>query len=98
MSARSALRSALNLPPVPRVSPLPQKASKDPAKPGTDGSVSCFSMECKTRANTLVGCPIDTAAGQFFPNLHFLSKSVQQPALPAGCDKIKLLAVPKVSA
>lgn len=55
-------------------------------------------MECKTRANTLVGCPIDTAAGQFFPNLHFLSKSVQQPALPAGCDKIKLLAVPKVSA
>ncbi|KAJ5964470.1 uncharacterized protein N7479_004346 [Penicillium vulpinum] len=43
-------------------------------------------------------CPADMAAGQFLPNLHFLSKSVQDPALPAGCDKIQLHAVPQSSA
>ncbi|KAJ5824259.1 hypothetical protein N7447_006599 [Penicillium robsamsonii] len=39
-------------------------------------------------------CPTDTEAGQLLPNLHFLSKAVQEPALPAGCDKIQLNAVP----
>ncbi|KAJ5348346.1 uncharacterized protein MYU51_015151 [Penicillium brevicompactum] len=43
-------------------------------------------------------CPVDAEAGQFFPNLHFLSPSVQEPAVPAGCDKINLQAVPKTSA
>ncbi|CAI7660332.1 unnamed protein product [Penicillium palitans] len=43
-------------------------------------------------------CPTDVEAGQLFPNLHFLSKTVQEPALPAGCDKIQLNAVPKSSA
>ncbi|KAJ5503249.1 hypothetical protein N7463_006123 [Penicillium fimorum] len=45
-------------------------------------------------------CPADTEAGQFLPNLHFLSKAIQEPALPAGCDKIQLNAVPapKISA
>ncbi|CAI7662519.1 unnamed protein product [Penicillium glandicola] len=43
-------------------------------------------------------CPTNAAAGQVFPNLHFLSKSVQEPAVPSGCDKIQLSAVPKSSA
>ncbi|OQE39073.1 hypothetical protein PENCOP_c007G04262 [Penicillium coprophilum] len=45
-------------------------------------------------------CPADVKAGQFLPNLHFLSKTVQVPTLPAGCDKIQLNAVPapKISA
>ncbi|KAJ5543181.1 hypothetical protein N7535_005610 [Penicillium sp. DV-2018c] len=42
-------------------------------------------------------CPTDFQAGQFFPNLHFLSSKVQEPAVPAGCDKIELHAVPKKS-
>lgn len=45
-----------------------------------------------------LGCPADMEAGQLFPNLHFLSKTIQEPALPAGCDKIQLNAVPKSSA
>ncbi|CAG7953258.1 unnamed protein product [Penicillium olsonii] len=40
-------------------------------------------------------CPVDAEAGQFFPNLHFLNKNVQEPAVPAGCDKINLQAVPR---
>ncbi|KAJ5486201.1 hypothetical protein N7530_000501 [Penicillium desertorum] len=43
-------------------------------------------------------CPADVEAGQLFPNLHFLSKTVQEPALPAGCDRIQLHPVPKSSA
>ncbi|KAJ5498256.1 hypothetical protein N7453_007307 [Penicillium expansum] len=43
-------------------------------------------------------CPADMEAGQLFPNLHFLSKTVQEPAVPAGCDKIQLNAVSKSSA
>ncbi|KAJ5142945.1 uncharacterized protein N7515_001732 [Penicillium bovifimosum] len=43
-------------------------------------------------------CPTDLQAGQFFPNLHYLSSKVQEPAVPAGCDKIELHAVPKKSA
>ncbi|KAJ5207032.1 hypothetical protein N7491_002337 [Penicillium cf. griseofulvum] len=43
-------------------------------------------------------CPADTEAGQFLPNLHFLSKTMLVPALPAGCDKIELHPVPKRSA
>ncbi|KAJ5788375.1 hypothetical protein N7457_003365 [Penicillium paradoxum] len=43
-------------------------------------------------------CPTNVEAGQFFPNLHFLSKSVQEPAVPEGCDKIELHAVPAKSA
>ncbi|KAG0156417.1 hypothetical protein PDIDSM_3595 [Penicillium digitatum] len=41
---------------------------------------------------------MDGFAGQLFPNLHFLSKTVQEPAVPAGCDRIQLNAVPKSSA
>lgn len=52
----------------------------------------------KNKANCSLGCPVDAEAGQFFPNLHFLSPSVQEPAVPAGCDKINLQAVPKTSA
>ncbi|CAG8297193.1 unnamed protein product [Penicillium salamii] len=40
-------------------------------------------------------CPVNAEAGQFFPNLHFLNKNVQEPAVPAGCDKINLQAVPR---
>ncbi|KXG53800.1 uncharacterized protein PGRI_008500 [Penicillium griseofulvum] len=43
-------------------------------------------------------CPADTKAGQFLPNLHFLSKTMLVPELPAGCDKIELHPVPKSSA
>ncbi|KAJ5228557.1 hypothetical protein N7489_009265 [Penicillium chrysogenum] len=43
-------------------------------------------------------CPADVEAGQLLPNLHFLSKTVQEPALPAGCDRIQLSPVPKSSA
>ncbi|EKV16004.1 hypothetical protein PDIG_23590 [Penicillium digitatum PHI26] len=43
-------------------------------------------------------CLADLEAGQLFPNLHFLSKTVQEPAVPAGCDRIQLNAVPKSSA
>ncbi|KAJ6080034.1 hypothetical protein N7467_009787 [Penicillium canescens] len=43
-------------------------------------------------------CPVDAAAGQFYPNLHYLNKNVPLPALPTGCDKINLEVVPKSSA
>ncbi|CDM26848.1 hypothetical protein DTO013E5_6959 [Penicillium roqueforti] len=43
-------------------------------------------------------CPTNFEAGQLFPNLHFLSKTVQEPALPEGCDRIQLNAIPTSSA
>jgi hypothetical protein len=70
-----------------------------------DGCVSSYYVpfprndlaECKW-LTPLLGCPADVEAGQLLPNLHFLSKTVQEPALPAGCDRIQLSPVPKSSA
>jgi hypothetical protein len=60
--------------------------------------LGCLSLRNQPADFIYTGCPVNAEAGQFYPNLHFLSKSVQEPAVPAGCDKINLQAVPRTSA